>query len=263
MKGVVHENPRIGLDGESEEASFTSDEVTSPVKLRPKNRKLSEQDINKRLSLPADLHLPESFVAKQNVSPTVEGPLSRSTRRQSLSEIGFGRMETYTKLHKLGQILKNLKHKALCALPAAIGQLVELFFHVRLMTWSMLQYVLDAWLPPPLSPSGSSSISSSTSLSLDSCCSLIISAASRVPQTVMSSSAAMYFSYVQSGANLCQVSSSHGRGPICGSEEGPGWELASIGGGSFGSLALAAVGSTWTAASSSTDKTNWACRKQL
>nr|CAD7256827.1 unnamed protein product [Timema shepardi] len=103
MKGVVHENPRIGLDGESEEASFTSDEVTSPVKLRPKNRKLSEQDINKRLSLPADLHLPESFVAKQNVSPTVEGPLSRSTRRQSLSEIGFGRMETYTKLHKLGQ----------------------------------------------------------------------------------------------------------------------------------------------------------------
>nr|CAD7595111.1 unnamed protein product [Timema genevievae] len=62
-----------------------------------------QQDINKRLSLPADLHLPESFVAKQNVSPTVEGPLSRSTRRQSLSEIGFGRMETYTKLHKLGQ----------------------------------------------------------------------------------------------------------------------------------------------------------------
>ncbi|XP_069693438.1 cyclin-dependent kinase 17-like isoform X1 [Periplaneta americana] len=101
--GVVHENPRIGSDGESEEASGASDEVTSPVKLRPKNRRLSEQDINKRLSLPADLHLPESFVAKQNASPTIEGPLSRSSRRQSLSEIGFGRMETYTKLDKLGQ----------------------------------------------------------------------------------------------------------------------------------------------------------------
>ncbi|XP_066996525.1 cyclin-dependent kinase 17 isoform X2 [Anabrus simplex] len=100
--GVVHENPRFGSDGESEEASGTSDEVTSPVKLRPKNRRLSE-DINKRLSLPADLHLPESFIAKQNVSPTIDGPLSRASRRQSLSEIGFGRMETYTKLDKLGQ----------------------------------------------------------------------------------------------------------------------------------------------------------------
>ncbi|KAG8232561.1 hypothetical protein J437_LFUL008699 [Ladona fulva] len=62
-----------------------------------------KQDINKRLSLPADLHLPESFIAKQNVSPTIDGPLTRSSRRQSLSEIGFGRMETYTKLEKLGQ----------------------------------------------------------------------------------------------------------------------------------------------------------------
>nr|CAD7404795.1 unnamed protein product [Timema poppensis] len=131
--------------------------------------------------------------------------------------------------------------------------------------------------------SGSSSISSSPSSSLDSCCSLIISASSRVPQTVMSLSAAMYSSYVQSGAPLCHVSSSHGRVkvrganegavdgsgrgfmqvPTCGSVEGPGWELASTGGGSFGSSALAAVGSTWTAASSSTGKTKWACRKQL
>lgn len=39
---MVHENPRIGSDGESEEASGASDEVTSPVKLRPKNRRLSE-----------------------------------------------------------------------------------------------------------------------------------------------------------------------------------------------------------------------------
>ncbi|KAL1129882.1 hypothetical protein AAG570_012826 [Ranatra chinensis] len=30
-------------------------------------------------------------------------PLSRASRRQSMSEIGFGRMETYTKLDKLGQ----------------------------------------------------------------------------------------------------------------------------------------------------------------
>lgn len=39
FSGVVPENPRIGSDGESEEVS---DEVTSPVKLRPRNRRLSE-----------------------------------------------------------------------------------------------------------------------------------------------------------------------------------------------------------------------------
>lgn len=65
------------------------------------------QNINKRLSLPADLHLPEEFLAKQNVIPSVDRPLTRASRRQSLSEIGFGRMETYTKLDKLGQVRKQ------------------------------------------------------------------------------------------------------------------------------------------------------------
>lgn len=41
--GVLHEHPRIGSDGESEEVSLASDpDVTSPVKMRPKNRRLSE-----------------------------------------------------------------------------------------------------------------------------------------------------------------------------------------------------------------------------
>nr|CAD7445762.1 unnamed protein product [Timema bartmani] len=66
----------------------------------------------------------------------------------------------------------------------------------------------------------SSSISSSPSSSLDSCCSLIISAFSRVPQTMMSSSAAMYSSYVQSGANLCHVSSLHSRVKVREEDEG-------------------------------------------
>jgi len=148
--GVVHEHPRIGSDGESEEGSRTSEDVVSPanrggggqteaactaggatsvgctasgagggtpnangtamyggVKMRQKgsnHRKLtSQEEINKRLSLPADLKLPDNFVEKQAVSPTLEGPLTRATRRQSLSEIGFGRMDTYTKLDKLGE----------------------------------------------------------------------------------------------------------------------------------------------------------------
>ncbi|XP_037578345.1 LOW QUALITY PROTEIN: cyclin-dependent kinase 16-like [Dermacentor silvarum] len=104
LTGVVHEHPRIGSDGESEEASGASDEVISPVRLRPKtnnNRRTSQSDISKRLSLPADLRLPESFLNKQQ--QVLDGPLSRSIRRQSLSEIGFGKMETYTKLDKLGE----------------------------------------------------------------------------------------------------------------------------------------------------------------
>jgi hypothetical protein len=44
----------------------------------------------------------------QAVSPTLDGPLSRATRRQSLSEIGFGRMDTYTKLDKLGEVTQQL-----------------------------------------------------------------------------------------------------------------------------------------------------------
>ena len=79
------------------------------VKMRHKpggpRRLTSQEEINKRLSLPADLKLPDNFVEKQAVSPTLDGPLSRATRRQSLSEIGFGRMDTYTKLDKLGEVL--------------------------------------------------------------------------------------------------------------------------------------------------------------
>nr|CAD7457734.1 unnamed protein product [Timema tahoe] len=73
--------------------------------------------------------------------------------------------------------------------------------------------------------SGSSYISSSPSSSLDSCCSLIISALSRMPRIVMSSSAAIYSSYVQSGANLCHVSLSHGRVKVRGADEGAVDEL--------------------------------------
>jgi len=47
--------------------------------------------------------LPENFISRQAVSPTLEGLISRKTRRQSLSEIGFGRIDTYTKLDKLGE----------------------------------------------------------------------------------------------------------------------------------------------------------------
>jgi len=134
--GVVHENPQFGSDGESEEGSRHSGDVVSPssvasapqgagagangsgagayggVKMRqkaggPARKVSSQEEINKRLSLPADLKLPENFVEKLAVSPTLDGPLTRATRRQSLSEIGFGKMDTYTKLDKLGEVSES------------------------------------------------------------------------------------------------------------------------------------------------------------
>ncbi|XP_033102515.1 cyclin-dependent kinase 17-like isoform X2 [Anneissia japonica] len=104
--GSVPEISRIGSDGESDRASGASDEMVTPVKLRQKpkprlQRRFSE-DISKRLSLPADMHLPEKFLAKCSFSPPAD-KLTRRSRRASLSEIGFGKLETYTKLDKLGE----------------------------------------------------------------------------------------------------------------------------------------------------------------
>lgn len=50
----------------------------------PRARRLNQEDINKRLSLPADLQLPQDFLTKLSLSPTIEGPLTRNIRRQSL-----------------------------------------------------------------------------------------------------------------------------------------------------------------------------------
>ncbi|TNM87005.1 hypothetical protein fugu_007235 [Takifugu bimaculatus] len=106
--GIVHENVKMGSDGESDHASGTSsDEVQSPVRVRMRNnhhRRISNEDINKRLSLPADIRLPEGYLEKFAMnSPPFDKPMSRRLRRASLSEIGFGKLETYIKLDKLGE----------------------------------------------------------------------------------------------------------------------------------------------------------------
>uniref|UniRef100_A0A3Q4I8H3 cyclin-dependent kinase n=1 Tax=Neolamprologus brichardi TaxID=32507 RepID=A0A3Q4I8H3_NEOBR len=98
----------MGSDGESDQASGTSsDEVQSPVRVRMRNnhhRRISNEDINKRLSLPADIRLPEGYLEKFAMnSPPFDKPMSRRLRRASLSEIGFGKLETYIKLDKLGE----------------------------------------------------------------------------------------------------------------------------------------------------------------
>ncbi|XP_053823958.1 cyclin-dependent kinase 16-like [Vidua chalybeata] len=88
---------RMGSDGESDPPSGTSsEEVASPVRLRQHPRHGACEDVTKRLSLPADTRLPEGGLG-------LPGALSRRLRRVSLSEIGFGKLETYVKLDKLGE----------------------------------------------------------------------------------------------------------------------------------------------------------------
>ncbi|MCP9265938.1 Cyclin-dependent kinase 16 [Dirofilaria immitis] len=125
---VVDETKALGSDGESIEVSpCSSDQYANHsdrhlinVKMRQKpTRRWNEQseledeipingcwtyqDIQKRLSLPADLRLPLSVIEKLNRTPTLDQPLTRKNRRASLSEIGFGKLETYEKLEKLGE----------------------------------------------------------------------------------------------------------------------------------------------------------------
>ncbi|CAK8689458.1 cyclin-dependent kinase 17-like [Clavelina lepadiformis] len=99
--GVANEDGGIlgiGSDGEGENVS--SDEVLTPtVTLR--NNKLSQSQVSKRLSLPANVQLPDYFL--ERISPSLEQPMSRRLRRASLSEIGFGKLESYVKLDKLGE----------------------------------------------------------------------------------------------------------------------------------------------------------------
>nr|XP_008541548.1 PREDICTED: cyclin-dependent kinase 18-like [Equus przewalskii] len=71
---------------------------------RQNQRRFSMEDISKRLSLPTDIRLPQEFLQKlQLESPDLPKPLSRVSRRASLSDIGFGKLETYVKLDKLGE----------------------------------------------------------------------------------------------------------------------------------------------------------------
>ncbi|KAG7281037.1 hypothetical protein CRUP_016669 [Coryphaenoides rupestris] len=82
-------NLKVGSDGESDQASGTSsDEVQSPtgVCLRNRgNRRISAEDLNKRLSLPADIRIPDGYLEKLQLrSPHFDQPLSRRSRRASL-----------------------------------------------------------------------------------------------------------------------------------------------------------------------------------
>ncbi|NXR14017.1 CDK18 kinase, partial [Semnornis frantzii] len=95
------------LRADSSPMSPSEVEGQSPTAVRYRNssqRRFSMEDVSKRLSLPMDIRLPPEFLQKlQMESPEFPKPLSRMSRRASLSDIGFGKLETYVKLDKLGE----------------------------------------------------------------------------------------------------------------------------------------------------------------
>ncbi|ESN92056.1 hypothetical protein HELRODRAFT_89986, partial [Helobdella robusta] len=64
---------------------------------------LNSETSNKRYSLPANFNLPNNNYLRQNFSPLSDGPINRRLHRESMHEIGFGKIESYTKLDKLGE----------------------------------------------------------------------------------------------------------------------------------------------------------------
>ncbi|XP_065067371.1 cyclin-dependent kinase 5 homolog isoform X1 [Rhopilema esculentum] len=78
----------------------------SPIRRRPFDKERFEQRM-KRMSLPANLNmLPQIAQRQQQQSQKPVSPFngqSRRERRTSLSDMGYGRLETYTKLDKLGE----------------------------------------------------------------------------------------------------------------------------------------------------------------
>uniref|UniRef100_A0A8D0ARJ1 cyclin-dependent kinase n=1 Tax=Sander lucioperca TaxID=283035 RepID=A0A8D0ARJ1_SANLU len=99
----------------SHDASPSSPEPSTPGAQSPshlhfhskaQHRRFSMEDVSKRMSLPMDIRLPPEFLKKlqlESDNPPLCKPVSRMSRRASLSDIGFGKLETYVKLGKLGE----------------------------------------------------------------------------------------------------------------------------------------------------------------
>uniref|UniRef100_A0A3P8WVB7 mitogen-activated protein kinase n=1 Tax=Cynoglossus semilaevis TaxID=244447 RepID=A0A3P8WVB7_CYNSE len=115
LGSLVHENIKMGSDGESDQASGTSsDEVQSPVRVRMRNnhhRRISNEDINKRLSLPADIRLPEGYLEKFAMnSPPFDKPMSRRLRRASLVSVCVCGKSSSLKKKKIKEDIAKLEY---------------------------------------------------------------------------------------------------------------------------------------------------------
>ncbi|KAM8976555.1 cyclin-dependent kinase 18 [Pelodytes ibericus] len=108
-EGLGHSHLQLSHLSPSNAALSPSDgEGLSPTSLsyrKAAHRRLSMEDVSKRLSLPMDIRLPAELLDKlqMNSPEDDQKPLTRLSRRASLSDIGFGKLETYVKLDKLGE----------------------------------------------------------------------------------------------------------------------------------------------------------------
>uniref|UniRef100_A0A8C9SQF9 cyclin-dependent kinase n=1 Tax=Scleropages formosus TaxID=113540 RepID=A0A8C9SQF9_SCLFO len=138
---IVHENLKIGSDGESDQASGTSsDEVQSPtgVCLRSRvHRRISMEDLNKRLSLPADIRIPDGYLEKLQLnSPPFDQPLSRRSRRASLgtyATVYKGRSKLTDNLVALKEIRLEHEEGAPCTAIREVSLLKDLK-HANIVT---------------------------------------------------------------------------------------------------------------------------------
>jgi hypothetical protein len=77
------------------------------VKMRIKT-KLSNKTtaIDKRISLPANMNIDVTklYNSQNDVSKFILKPLNRNSRRESMSELGYGKIESYKRLEKLGEV---------------------------------------------------------------------------------------------------------------------------------------------------------------
>jgi len=97
-------------DDDDEENQSCASSPESKVRLRHQRPRpgISRENISKRLSLPANIRLPPSYLSMINVNQPADSinwdrPLSRIDRRKNLIEIGFGKQETYQKGVVLGE----------------------------------------------------------------------------------------------------------------------------------------------------------------
>ncbi|XP_063719844.1 cyclin-dependent kinase 18-like isoform X3 [Symsagittifera roscoffensis] len=88
-------------------SSNSIEQKYSPVRLRNNkgSANLLRENLNKRLSLPATMQLSPEVVKQmsRNTNLFSNQPISRQSRRESLHELGFGRITSYEKLEKLGE----------------------------------------------------------------------------------------------------------------------------------------------------------------
>lgn len=76
---------------------------TTPVQYRSTTEKKSWENRLKRMSLPVKLELLESAMVHPSKSPFGGSNITRRERRYTMSEMGYGKISSYTKLDKLGE----------------------------------------------------------------------------------------------------------------------------------------------------------------